>query len=211
MGVVVPFFQLHQGEGVRAIAIDLIRARKTEWRIPAEVAGRHQHIHGPTGIHIKVLVGDRSRLVMRGLGCCVDDEIGPLVPEQVAYTLPITNVQGMVPIAGEGGEQLLHHGPCRALLAKKLRPHVIVDPDDLPALTAEYAHALGANESSGARNERLHLLSSTLAMCDIHCTILQLLGKHHPRDPACPCRGLLYIVLKAATAVTARGPSPLSE
>src|SRR5437870_3036897 len=102
---------------------------------------------------------------MRRLGRRVDDEIRALVLEHVAHCLPVTNIQGAVPIGGEGGEEFFHHRPCRPLRTKKLCPHVVVNPYDFPALTAEHARAFRTNESSRARNECFHLLSSTLAMC----------------------------------------------
>src|SRR5882724_11238930 len=142
IGVIVPFVQLHQGKRVRTITVDLIGAGETAWGIPAEVARGHQYIQGPNRIHVKVVIRDGGGLVMRRLGRGMDDEIWPLVPEEIAHTLPVTNIQGVVPIVGEGGEQFLQDGPRCALRTKKLRPHVIVDPDDLPALTTEYARAL---------------------------------------------------------------------
>src|SRR5215217_6548257 len=64
-----------------------------------------------------------------------------------------------MPIARERSEEFFHHRSCCTLRTKELRPYVIVDPNDIPALTTEYARALRANESSGACNKCFHLLS----------------------------------------------------
>ena len=102
---------------------------------------------------------------MRWLGSGVDDAMWPLVPEQVAQALSVTDVQVVVPILGKSGDQLLDRGPRGSLAAKKLGAHIIVYPHDIPALTTEHANTFGSDQSSRASNECLHFLSVVSLTC----------------------------------------------
>jgi hypothetical protein len=140
IGIVVAFLQFYEREGVRAIAVDFIRTGETEGRLPAEISGGHEQIHGANGIDIKVVIGDRGGFVVRRLGGGVDDEIRSLVSEQIAYAWSVTNVQGVMTITGKRADELLNHRTSRALMPKKLRTHIIVNAHDIPAFAAEYAN-----------------------------------------------------------------------
>ena len=141
-------FQLDERQVIGTVAIHLVGAGETEGRILAEIPRRHQEIERAYGIYVEVVVRYASGPVVRWLSGSVNDEVGAFQFEQIPDSLPITNVRFGVPESGKLLNQPLRVQPRRAVGAKKLATHVVVDADDFPSALSEIAGAPGADETA---------------------------------------------------------------
>ena len=153
VGVVPALFEFLQRQVIRTIAVDLVGAGEAERRILAEVARRHQHVHGADGVDVEIVVGNGGGLVVRRLRGGVDDEIGPLGVEQIAHPLAIANVEIGMAVVRHGIDQVAHHLAGRAGGSEELLPHVVIHAHHAPAVLGEHADAFGADQSSGTGNQ----------------------------------------------------------
>ena len=170
-GVVVALVEFDQRQVIGPIAVNLVRAREAERRLPAKIACGHQQVHGAERIHIEVVVGNSRCFVMGRLGGRVNDEFRPLGIENLPDGLPIAYIDGQVAVTGQRPPQLLHHRMRRALLAEKLPAHIVIDSHNLPAFRGKLADAFRADQSAGTGDKSLiHDVTSIRPGCLTVCT-----------------------------------------
>ncbi len=155
-GIVVALVEFDERQIVGPITVDLIRARKTEWRFPAEIARRHQHVHGAQGIHVEVFVGNGRRFVVGRLRGGVNDELRPFGVAHLPHGLPVADIDGQVPVTRQHRLQFAHDRIRRPLLAEELPAHIVVDPHNLPAFGRKLADAFRTDQPARSCDKSFH-------------------------------------------------------
>ena len=155
VSVVVALFLFHQGQPVRPVSVDLVCAGETERGFGAVVSRRDQQIQGADRIHIKIVIGNRGRLVVGRLRRGVNDEVRALALEKIADRLAVADIQVQVFVVAQGLGEFFDDGTCGAAGAEESLAHVIVDANDSPSLGAEQANTLRANKTARAGNNGL--------------------------------------------------------
>src|SRR5579871_959939 len=155
-GVVIALLVFDQRKVIRPVSVDFIRAGKAEGRLRAEVARRHQHVHGAQRVYIEIVVRYGSRLIVRRLRGGVNDKLRPLSFEHLPDRLAIADVDRQMPVALERGAQFLDDRVGGALFPEELPPHVVVDSGNLPAFRRKLAYAFRADQPARSSYESLH-------------------------------------------------------
>ena len=78
----------------------------------------------------------------------MDDEVGSLAGDQVAYALAVPYIEVEVAVARDVIHQVAHHGSSGAGRPEELLPHIVIDADYVPTLASQQARALGADETT---------------------------------------------------------------
>jgi hypothetical protein len=158
----VPGWQIPAGLGldqrklVGPIAVDLVGRDEDERGVRSMAAGRLEQIQGSVGVDREVGLRLPRRPIVRWLGRRVDDQL-----DSRSVTLEQPLDAGRVPdvqiLRSKGVVFGVEAGADRRggrLGAEEVGPHVVLDPHHVVAGLGEGSHGLGANQSSGTRDDR---------------------------------------------------------
>lgn len=103
--------------------------------------------------------------IMRRLGRRMDNDGNVLahLAKQVKDCILVANVEGVVPVIGNGRYQLVSHPVSGSFLTKEVPAHVIVNTDHVHAPGGEMTHSFRADQSCRTSNER----DAQTASCDL--------------------------------------------
>ncbi len=98
VGVVKSRLQLAKEDRVWAIAVHLVRTRKAERRISAEVASCDEQIQRADGVHVEIVVWKGRSQVVGRLSSRVDDEIGAFGCEYLSNRSAVSDINRYVTV-----------------------------------------------------------------------------------------------------------------
>ncbi len=108
IGVVPAGFQFGEGDGVGAVAIDLVGGHVDEGRLRVGLAGGFKQVERADGVGIEVVERNGGGAVVRRLGGGVDDGIRTESGEQVEHALAVADIEFVVV---EGGAEGFREAP----------------------------------------------------------------------------------------------------
>ena len=154
IGIIPAGFQLGEGDGVGAVAIDLVCGHVDERRLRAGLAGGFQQIEGADRIGVEVVEWNGCGAVVGRLGGGVDDGVGLDLLQQLEHALAIADVEFVVVegfAKGLGEPALVPTGV--ALRAEEYGALVVIDAVDFPTERGEVDTDFGTNEAGGTGDE----------------------------------------------------------
>src|SRR5581483_9708176 len=138
---------------IRTIAVNLIRARETKRRVPAEIAGGDKKVQRPNGVDIEIVIRDRGCFIMRRLSRRVNNEIGPRLFQTPANPVAIANIQIEMTVIGNRFPQVRHDGLRISLRTEEYLALIVIDADYIPALLRQDLNARRADQAAGSGNK----------------------------------------------------------
>lgn len=160
IGVILPDLParlpLFQREGIRRVAVNLVRGRKNEDCLRTVLTHGFQQVERSIGVDREIHVRVPRRPVVRRLRRRVHHQTHVLAVllEDRLDRLAVTNVHRHVPVTRNGRFQLPPIPGRRCLLAEENPPQVVVDANDLQITTSEMPHGLRPNQTRRPRDHR---------------------------------------------------------
>jgi hypothetical protein len=144
-------FQFHQRQGVRCIAIDFVGAGEDEDRPFRMAAGRFQQVQGAVGVGGEI--GNRlpRRPVVRRLGRRVDyrRNLSAVAPEDGVDRRRVADIHRFMAVGRDVVAKPLPAPFGAGAFAEEIRPHVVVDADDIHAFFSEEADGFSTDQARG--------------------------------------------------------------
>ena len=151
-----PRFVLDERQPVRRVPVDLVRRGEHEACVRSVPTRGLEQIERAVRVHAEVHLGSRGRPVVRGLRGCVHDQLdlAAVAGEDAVDPVGVADIEVERGELGVYLEEAFGHRAGRRRGAEELAAHVVLDPDDVVAGLDEVPHRFGADQPSGACDDR---------------------------------------------------------
>jgi len=146
---------LDQRQAVRAIAIHFVGAGEDKHRLGTALPGRIKQVERADRINTEISVRFLGGPVVAGLSSGMDDDsdILPQFAEKRFHGLAVADVEGAMPVAGEGFLQLLAGRSGGGFRPEKIGAHVVIDSDHVESFRGEALAGFRSNKSGRTGDE----------------------------------------------------------
>jgi hypothetical protein len=154
-GQLEPGLELLQRQPVGGVAVDLVGRAEDEGRARAVRPGGLEQVQGAVGVDPEVGLRLPRRPVVRRLRGSVDDQPDAVAQlgEKPLHALGVADVEVHGAKLGKSRHQLVGHVRGRGLGAEEARPHVVLEPDHVPAGLDQVTDRLRADQPAGAGDD----------------------------------------------------------